>query len=162
MLFSGLFGGACRISNSMATRGKGHGASTNAAAFGKGKCGPHRRVRERGTSLKKRFPFPAIRSALVDPVMAPEAAGVAQGTLGDAVGRLAAVEKIDPRPRQGRFPQYREAHGSQRLQQRQVPAAVPALRPDGTLGFCGELRFRAVPWCGNAPRPAELFWVTRG
>ena len=68
----------------------------------------------------------------------------------------------DPRPRQGRFPQYREAHGSQRLQQRQVPAAVPALRPDGTLGFCGELRFRAVPWCGNAPRPAELFWVTRG
>ena len=26
--------------------------------------------------------------------MAPEAAGVAQGALGDAVGRLAAVEKI--------------------------------------------------------------------
>ncbi|MFR1533200.1 MAG: amidohydrolase family protein [Bilophila wadsworthia] len=58
------------------------------------------------------------------------------------------------------FPQYRKP--APRLQQRQVPAAVPALRPDGTLGFCGELRFRAVPWGGNAPRPAELFWVTRG
>ena len=70
------------------------GSSTNTAAFGKGRRGPHRQARGRGISLKKRFPFPAIRSALVDPVMAPEAAGVAQGALGDAVGRLAAVEKI--------------------------------------------------------------------
>lgn len=68
----------------------------------------------------------------------------------------------------GRFPQHHEAHGPQRLQQRQVPAAVPALRPDGTLGFCGELRFRAVPWGGNAPRPARtvlgnerIAWINR-
>lgn len=95
MFFSGLFWGACRIPIQWQAVGKGHGALRQIQPpLEKGDAAPTGEGSGKGNFPEEKVPPPRNTFCSSCPVMAPEAAGVAQGALGDAVGRLAAVEKI--------------------------------------------------------------------
>ena len=83
--------------------GRGMGLFDKRSRLWKRETRPPQAGSGKGNFPEEKVSLPRNSSALVDPVMAPEAAGVAQGALGDAVGRLAAVEKIHDRLGDGRI-----------------------------------------------------------
>ena len=72
----------------MAARGEGARGFGKRGRLWKRDARPLQAGLGKGNFPEEKVPLPAIGSALVDPVVAPKAAGVAQGALGNAVGQI--------------------------------------------------------------------------